>query len=104
MKLQLTLERNGETKELNASLSVHTIREIKQAMKDGWELKDVQGDNPHIVSYIKEQIEKYNQDKEHYKASVMETVKVATSVIKPQGNLKLSKRELLLAKFRRKDK
>ena len=102
MNILLVLKKGSEEKILDLNMmKPSSARQIRRAMSEKWELVDCKGDNPEIVAFIKNEVAKYQANREGYKASPKEIVKLGTSIIKPKGKLHLSKRQLLMARFRK---
>jgi hypothetical protein len=100
----LHLKKGEETKTLELNLmKPKSARLIKRVMREKWELVDCEGDNPSIVAYIKKQITTYEANRETYRANPMEAVKLGKSVVNLKGKIHLSKRHLIMAKFRAKE-
>lgn len=101
----LHLRKGEESKDLRLILmplgAMNVAKEISNLLKSGWELDDVEGDNERIVSYLKEQIRSYKANPKEYKVPIRETVKLATSIVKPKGKIHLNRKQLLLSKLRK---
>lgn len=110
--LVLHLERASELAILEIKLTpiaaTKSLGKIKDYMKNGWKLVDVEGGNPAIREFIKRQIEAYDVDPKRYKVPIRETVKLGwkagKGVGKPNVGLKEKIQILKYKAFHRKVK
>lgn len=83
-KITLKLQKGEETKELQIGTGMFglakAIRPISKALKEGWELVDVSGDDPKMVGVIQGFLSDYRKDPEHFQVEPKALVKTAFEI------------------------